>query len=409
MTSWRNVLKIHPAADLFPVMQPDELKTLGDDVRAHGMKVPIVLWHAQDDELQLLDGRNRLDALEAVGVNLVSETPDPDFPLDLASLGHWIDVVHQENDIDPYAYVISANIHRRHLTAKQKRELVAKVLKAQPGSSDRAIANITKVDHKTVAPIRADLERRGEIPHVEVRTDTQGRTQPAHKRPELIDKAERGKKVSANAEAEMVNRDAPATPKEITGSEKEPVTLPTEAQRAETPKVEAPSTYELLEKSLRRATRDQFDKAIMAASPENLIRLTRCGVTSWEAAARARCWREGIDYQSLARQLEPILEGLFIEGQTNTTVHHLASELKRALVECGLMGQSHVRTLKTRKPVFDRGCYVGEVDDYGPADTEAWLGTGPDRRSLGFFPIMHDAIEAVLAATKAGRARPGAA
>ena len=33
---------------------------------------------------------------------------------------------------DPYAYVISANIRRRHLTAEQKRELIAKLIKATP-------------------------------------------------------------------------------------------------------------------------------------------------------------------------------------------------------------------------------------------------------------------------------------
>ena len=40
-------------------------------------------------------------------------------------------------ETDPYAYVLSANVHRRHLTAEQKRELIAKVLKAQPEKSNR--------------------------------------------------------------------------------------------------------------------------------------------------------------------------------------------------------------------------------------------------------------------------------
>ena len=29
--SWRDVINVHPAADLFPMMSPDELKTLGED------------------------------------------------------------------------------------------------------------------------------------------------------------------------------------------------------------------------------------------------------------------------------------------------------------------------------------------------------------------------------------------
>jgi hypothetical protein len=35
---------------------------------------------------------------------------------------------------------MSANIHRRHLTIEQKRELIGKLLKAQPKQSNRQIA-----------------------------------------------------------------------------------------------------------------------------------------------------------------------------------------------------------------------------------------------------------------------------
>jgi hypothetical protein len=54
-------------------------------------------------------------------------------------------------------------------------------LAADPGKSDRAIARVAKVDHKTVAAVRAEAEGRGEIPHVETCTDTKGRKQPAKK------------------------------------------------------------------------------------------------------------------------------------------------------------------------------------------------------------------------------------
>jgi hypothetical protein len=39
--SWRDVLAVHPAADLFPKMTTDELRALGEDIKATGMKVPI--------------------------------------------------------------------------------------------------------------------------------------------------------------------------------------------------------------------------------------------------------------------------------------------------------------------------------------------------------------------------------
>ncbi len=42
MTSWRDVLRIHPAADLFPMMSPEELRGLGEDIKANGLRVPVV-------------------------------------------------------------------------------------------------------------------------------------------------------------------------------------------------------------------------------------------------------------------------------------------------------------------------------------------------------------------------------
>ena len=94
-------------------------------------------------------------------------------------------VVHVEaidSSVDPYAFVLSANVHRRHLTAEQRRDLIAKVLKADPAKSNRQIAKQVKADDKTVANVRHDLEARAEIPHVEIRTDTKGRRQPVKPR-----------------------------------------------------------------------------------------------------------------------------------------------------------------------------------------------------------------------------------
>jgi hypothetical protein len=56
---WRAHLKVHPAAELFPLMPPDELKALAHDIKANGLCSTITL----DEDDSLLDGRNRLDAL----------------------------------------------------------------------------------------------------------------------------------------------------------------------------------------------------------------------------------------------------------------------------------------------------------------------------------------------------------
>ena len=80
----------------------------------------------------MLDGRNRLDAMELVGIPTVNKKGE--LLLCLVDQGCLV------MDIDPWTFVISANAHRRHLTDEQKREIIAAVLKAQPEKSDRAIA-----------------------------------------------------------------------------------------------------------------------------------------------------------------------------------------------------------------------------------------------------------------------------
>src|SRR5262249_11952161 len=68
------------------------------------------------------------------------------------------------------------------LTRIEKRGIIAGSLKENPEKSDREIGRTVKVDHKTRGADRAEQEARGEIPHVEARTDTKGRKQPAKKK-----------------------------------------------------------------------------------------------------------------------------------------------------------------------------------------------------------------------------------
>jgi hypothetical protein len=173
--SWRDVIKVHPAADLFPMMTADELKALGEDIKKNGLGVPLILWEAEKGApLLLLDGRNRLDASEAVGLPVLDQK------------GKWLDCRIRCDLVrggDPYEYVLCYNVHRRHLTPEQKRDLIAKVLKAQPSKSNRTVAKQTKTDHKTVGTVRDKLEAGGEIPHHDVHEDARGTNQPARKPP----------------------------------------------------------------------------------------------------------------------------------------------------------------------------------------------------------------------------------
>jgi hypothetical protein len=180
--NWRDHLKVHPAADLFPLMSPDELKALADDIKANGLQTPIVLWKElwPDDTPILIDGRNRLDALALLGW---LEPPRERSPREAIQKhqrhikDHPVTINEEaagrpfQDHIagDPYDVALSLNVHRRHLNAEQKRDLIAKVLKAKPEQSDRQIAGLVKTDHKTVGTVRSELESTGEIPPVEGR------------------------------------------------------------------------------------------------------------------------------------------------------------------------------------------------------------------------------------------------
>jgi ParB/Sulfiredoxin domain len=155
--SWRDVLPVHPAAELFPLMSPDELKALSEDIKKNGLQHSVAMWRDDKGKLWLLDGRNRLDALELIGINLVKAGK---FAPDLVPDKY----VH---NLEPYSYATSANIHRRHLTSEQKRELIAKLLKATPEKSNNSIGKLTKTDDKTVAKVRRKLESTSEIPKLE--------------------------------------------------------------------------------------------------------------------------------------------------------------------------------------------------------------------------------------------------
>jgi ParB-like chromosome segregation protein Spo0J len=144
--TWRDVLPIHPAAELFPRMSESELRELGADIKKNGMTSPILLWLGDDGNYSLLDGRNRLDAMELVGLKTVDKNgklPKQIAPGIYDALGTaGGEQTKLYRHADPYNLVLSLNIHRRHLTEERRRELIAKIIKAKPEASDRSTLDI---------------------------------------------------------------------------------------------------------------------------------------------------------------------------------------------------------------------------------------------------------------------------
>jgi hypothetical protein len=148
-------MPFHPLANDFPIIEGKQFEDLVADIKANGLHEPIVFY-----EDKILDGRNRYLACAIAGI-------DPE----------TVDYIGD----DPVGYVISANIHRRHLTAEQKRDLIAKLLKAKPERSDRQIAKQTKTSPTTVGTSRKKVEATGDVSKLDTRTDTRGRQQPSTK------------------------------------------------------------------------------------------------------------------------------------------------------------------------------------------------------------------------------------
>jgi hypothetical protein len=145
--------QFHPLADMFPMLEGNAFFDLVDDIKANGLREPITLY-----EEKILDGRNRHRAAKEAKVTLGPEN-----------------FRRLPEGMDPKAFVISANIHRRHLTAEQKRDLLAELIKADPTQSNRRIAAVAKVDHKTAGAVRTELEATGEIPQLPATTGKDGK------------------------------------------------------------------------------------------------------------------------------------------------------------------------------------------------------------------------------------------
>lgn len=94
-------LPVHPAADVFPMLSEEELADLATDIKANGLLHPIAVKDGV-----LIDGRNRREACRRAGV-----TPQID----------------EFNGADPVAYILAANVNRRHLSKGQRAMAVAKL------------------------------------------------------------------------------------------------------------------------------------------------------------------------------------------------------------------------------------------------------------------------------------------
>jgi hypothetical protein len=96
-------LTFHPVADLFPLLEGQDFRDLVEDIRVHGQREPV--WTHKG---QIIDGRNRYRACREIGVEPKTREWDGRGSL--------------------LAFVVSLNLHRRHLCSSQRAAIAVDML-----------------------------------------------------------------------------------------------------------------------------------------------------------------------------------------------------------------------------------------------------------------------------------------
>ena len=114
---------VHPAADIFPLIEGAEFDSFCEDIRTHGLMEPVVIDAASG---QLIDGRNRVRACDRLGLKVKTTRYD---------------------GADVTQFVISHNLHRRHLTDSQRAMIAGKLATRAPGYRAEILRNRNELHH----------------------------------------------------------------------------------------------------------------------------------------------------------------------------------------------------------------------------------------------------------------------
>lgn len=130
-------LKIHPVAELFPEMGQAEFGALVADIREHGQRDAIVVHDGS-----ILDGRHRYKACRLIGIQ--PRTVDWD----------------GKGTVE--AFVVSKNLHRRHLNESQRAMIATQLATLKRGDAksqrrDAEISALSQTEAATLLNVSRDL------------------------------------------------------------------------------------------------------------------------------------------------------------------------------------------------------------------------------------------------------------
>jgi hypothetical protein len=134
-------LKQHPLSAAFPAMSGDDFAALVEDIKANGQREPVMVY-----EGMVLDGWHRYRACTQLGIK------PQQFTFDAGK--------------DPVSFVLSHNLHRRHLTPSQRAAAVVACTEWAPahrpkkgGTSSplttEQLAQVAHVSDKTIKDAKA--------------------------------------------------------------------------------------------------------------------------------------------------------------------------------------------------------------------------------------------------------------
>lgn len=107
-------LKQHPLSAAFPAMSADDFAALVEDIKVNGQREPVIVF-----EGMVLDGWHRYSACVQAGI-------EPQrFTFDASK--------------DPVAFVLSQNLHRRHLSASQRAAAVVACAEWAPSGRPKKV------------------------------------------------------------------------------------------------------------------------------------------------------------------------------------------------------------------------------------------------------------------------------
>jgi N6-adenosine-specific RNA methylase IME4/ParB-like chromosome segregation protein Spo0J len=157
-------LKFHPLAEILPLLEGDAFEQFCADIAEHGLQNPIMLF-----EGEILDGRNRYRACRAEGVKLRTV----EFTGDRKAAA---------------AYVLSQNVHRRHLDPSVRAIVAARMANLKWGQrADRVEGSL-------------DLSTAAKLVNVSVPTVKRAKAVLEHGTPELQQAVEQGRVTVREAE-----------------------------------------------------------------------------------------------------------------------------------------------------------------------------------------------------------------